>query len=302
MGWSECSNKDFTEWWKTKGHECIKEETSIAGLCPTNWSPYQSSCYRVFTTPLTRDQAQAECQKQNSNLASVLHDGTNTFIASLQGDSSIWIDANRSGGLDPKVGWKWGNKAPWQYQNWNTGEPNGEDNLCAAQSGEKWNDAACSDQLAYVCSKKNVEATASSVYDHEGCVGKCPPCPDATREECWGPQLAVDGKTILDRAPLWDGYYHSKTEDYPWLQIKLTSPQTITGLVIVNRYECCGERLKNLEIRAGLVPVLNGFRGLLSVNKKVGFFPGPGVTGETYNINFPATTAQYVTLQIRDRS
>ena len=131
-------------------------------------------------------------------------------------------------------------------------------------------------------------ATASSVYVR-----------DIEDIRDFGPHLAVDGKISTAKVD----FYVSAKEDYPWLQIRLASPQVIAGLVIVNRYDSYGERLKNVEIRAGLAPVPNGFKGLLTVNKKVGSFPGPGGSGQTHIINFAAdTTAQYVTIQIRDRS
>ena len=115
----------------------------------------------------------------------------------------------------------------------------------------------------------------------------------------YGPQLAVDGKIATGNT----GFFLSSTEDYPWLQIKLSSPQALTGLVIVNRADRFGGRLKNLEIRAGVVPVPIGFKGLLKFNKKAGHFPGPGKKGKTYNINFAAaTSALYVTLQITDKA
>jgi len=79
------------------------------------------------------------------------------------------------------------------------------------------------------------------------------------------------------------------------------SPQTVTGVLILNRIDCCGYRLRNLEIRAGMTPVDEEFRGKLVVNKKVGEFAGPGVTRETYTIEFDEeVTAQYITLQLTD--
>ena len=111
-------------------------------------------------------------------------------------------------------------------------------------------------------------------------------------------QFAIDGKIATGN----NLFFHSSTEDYPWLQIKVTGPQEVSVLKIVNRHGCCGNKLQNVEIRAGLNPVTSGFKGLLTQNEKVGFFTGPGVDGGTYNITFEARlTALYVTLQIIDR-
>merc|ERR1712013_636329 len=127
------------------------------------------------------------------------------------------------------------------------------------------------------------EATSSSSYNND-----------------FLPDFAIDGFPPNQDIGNSNGF-HSAQEDYPWFQLNLGSPQTVTGVLILNRINCCGERLKNLEIRAGMTPVDAGFRGKLAVNKKVGEFAGPGVTGETYTIEFDEeVTAQYITLQLTD--
>jgi len=169
-----CPCQDLTD--KQTFNQCSAVGSNSPGFCPTDWSPHGSSCYRLFTTTLTWNQAQAECQKQNSNLASVFDGGISTFIGSLQKNRNVWIGAKRQGS-DPKVGWKWLSNNPWQYQNWGPGEPNGASELCAEQFGatysHTWNDKKCSDTLAYVCSTNNVESTEVTVIAEGWLVGYC---------------------------------------------------------------------------------------------------------------------------------
>ena len=65
------------------------------------------------------------------------------------------------------------------------------------------------------------------------------------------------------------------------------------------RSDCCAERNKDIEIRAGMNAVGNaGHDVILSDNKKVGFIPGPGILNQVYHIQFEeSVTAAYITLQ-----
>ena len=73
----------------------------------------------------------------------------------------------------------------------------------------------------------------------------------------------------------------------------------ISGVEIVTRYGCCADRVRNIEVRAGMDPVPNGFKGRLTTNTKVATFVGPADANlKTYRINFDRSVrAKYVTLQ-----
>ena len=73
----------------------------------------------------------------------------------------------------------------------------------------------------------------------------------------------------------------------------------IKGVEIVTRWGCCAERVENIEIRAGMDPVPNGFKGKLTVNSKVATFVGPADANlKTYRVDFDeGVLAKYVTLQ-----
>jgi len=102
-----------------------------------------------------------------------------------------------------------------------------------------------------------------------------------------------------DRFPpkdAWSGpkFFHSALEDNPWLRIQLNKPTEITSITFGNRKGCCGDRLKNLEIRAGMNNDMT--------NDVVGTFKGPGKTGEQYTIRLQrAVVAEFLTFQIRGK-
>ena len=76
----------------------------------------------------------------------------------------------------------------------------------------------------------------------------------------------------------------------------------IKGVETVTRYGCCAERVENIEFRAGMDPVANGFKGKLTVNTKVATFVGPADGNlKTYRVDFDESVlAKYVTLQKMD--
>ena len=115
-------------------------------------------------------------------------------------------------------------------------------------------------------------ASASSVYQDNN--------------EKWGAALAWKGGSGSRT-----GFFSSEEEEKPWLQIRLNQPTEISSVTVINRKDCCGERLRNLEVRAGMNPGLN--------NQVVGEFKGPGSTGGVHVIRFEGpVVAQYLTFQL----
>ena len=125
----------------------------------------------------------------------------------------------------------------------------------------------------------------------------------------WGPKFAIDGEVSNNDY----FYFHSDHEMHPWLEVRFPSPVLISSVTIINRKNGCWARLRNVEVRAGMTPVPDGFterdRGhdsnkKLQVNNQCGHFEGPsrGFVSEGHTIVFDRPTlAQYVTLQILDK-
>ena len=71
------------------------------------------------------------------------------------------------------------------------------------------------------------------------------------------------------------------------------------GLVINPRKTCCGERLKNVEVRAGLETLPKNHRGKINKNKICNTFEGPGEDGKVVTIRCDSLIkADYITVQI----
>ena len=97
-------------------------------------------------------------------------------------------------------------------------------------------------------------------------------------------------------------FFASELEEFPWFQLELPEAKNISGLTLVNREDCCGERLENIEIRAGFEEVTSENKGipLSEMNKLCGVFEGPGETGGAYKILCAngSIEAKYITIQI----
>ena len=108
-----------------------------------------------------------------------------------------------------------------------------------------------------------------------------------------GPNNAIDGNRE-------GGLFHSDCKAFPWLELKLSEPRNVSGVLIANRRGGHGNRLKNLEIRAGRNPQSEETEGVrLYNNPKFGFFEGPGKDSVIYAIEFDeVASVQYITLQL----
>ena len=92
----------------------------------------------------------------------------------------------------------------------------------------------------------------------------------------------------------------------PWFQVQLDGTAIVKRVIIINRKDCCGERLRNLEVRAGIYDLEkywlvegNFIEQHISLNSHCGNYAGPGTTGETIEIYCnPKITANYVTVQM----
>ena len=112
----------------------------------------------------------------------------------------------------------------------------------------------------------------------------------------YGPSYADDG--VRSRSN--EGFFFSKYESNPWIQWHLREKTVVTGVIISTRRDCCGDKLRNVTIRAGLLGLNRTHSGIIiNINKLCGIFKGPGNTSMTYTINCTsAIMANYITLQM----
>ena len=89
---------------------------------------------------------------------------------------------------------------------------------------------------------------------------------------------------------------------YPWVQLELTDTESVQGVVVTNRLDCCGERFAKVEVRVGDSEVTKENERLtIHKNEVCGEYVGPAETGEIVNINCSIPlTGRYVTIQVTD--
>ena len=105
-------------------------------------------------------------------------------------------------------------------------------------------------------------------------------------EAMFGPKLAWKGESKSN-----SGFFHSKRENKPWLRIQLNKPVILSSVIIVNRKDCCGARLRNLELRGGMKNHL--------LNAVIGRFRGPGRTKGVHKIQLQyPTKVQFLSFQL----
>ena len=79
------------------------------------------------------------------------------------------------------------------------------------------------------------------------------------------------------------------------------NPGLVQSVIITNRKDCCGQRLKGVEVRVGHNQVKRTSQNLISKNSLCGKYAGPGSNGETVVINCnPSIEGKYVTIQTID--
>ena len=125
--------------------------------CGDDWEKNGDFCYLWKTDRKNWTDAEDFCQKAGGHLASEVHSNfTKDYI--LEGMRTRGLDKAWLGGndIEEEGVWKWTDCTPWEHSFWAPGDPNnwfGGEN-CLEVYRRKWNDARCSDEKGFVCSKK----------------------------------------------------------------------------------------------------------------------------------------------------
>ncbi|XP_041476506.1 uncharacterized protein LOC121424795 [Lytechinus variegatus] len=171
-----------------------------ASQCRKNWKQYGIACYYINTNSLTWENAQAYCETQGGNLASIADSGVNGHVAWVMSGYSkahIGLTDTESDGT-----WSWWDGSSMTYTNWNSGEPNGnfETNCGGMHSSGTWDDYPCTNSMVSVC-RAPIQYTATKT----GCA-----CPfDSTRTDC---ACCVTGGTHCGQQYPNECYYSSFSE------------------------------------------------------------------------------------------
>lgn len=104
----------------------------------TTWNEHE---YLVVEGDYTWDEAKKLCEEQGGYLAVITSQEEQSFIQELikgKNNEGFWLGAENSGDI-----WTWINGEEFQYQNWDSGEPNGDSSDMKLQIYEedgKWDD------------------------------------------------------------------------------------------------------------------------------------------------------------------
>ena len=129
----------------------------IFSECSTGWTRFGDKCYKPFENALVFQDAEATCNLEGSNLASIHSDPENNFVQQmLENFEQVLIGANVPA-ESSRCSWNWTDQTAWSYTNWGPGQPNDDINeQCVSilrDRNSKWNDVRCSDAKRFVCKK-----------------------------------------------------------------------------------------------------------------------------------------------------
>ncbi|XP_035670035.1 uncharacterized protein LOC118411665 [Branchiostoma floridae] len=128
-------------------------QTTPASNCPSGYTQYLQSCYKVTDTKGTWEEENVACQLEGGQLSSILNVYQQAFVMSLA-KGRVWIGLSDS--QTPQQ-YRWTDGWPVLYVNWGANEPSmGPREGCVAmEEGGAWDDTTCSTQLPAVCKISN---------------------------------------------------------------------------------------------------------------------------------------------------
>ncbi|XP_033624642.1 macrophage mannose receptor 1-like [Asterias rubens] len=126
--------------------------------CGLGWE-YESSgdrCYSFRSEEITWEEAENQCHSEGAHLVSIADIKEQQFFYSrvnYLSTGALWIGASDLGG---EGGFRWTDGSPFNYFNWDSGEPNNDglagENCCDFYTGSgKWNDNKCFQVRPYAC-------------------------------------------------------------------------------------------------------------------------------------------------------
>ncbi|XP_035697814.1 uncharacterized protein LOC118430887 [Branchiostoma floridae] len=247
-------------WPAGKKMHLTKEVTYPQASCPQNDSLVLPSgkTYYAGENSSTYSSAQEDCGRRGGIVAIPRDDEEQRGLVFLKncvnsGDQ-FWLGIEKTAGT-----WKDSRGTSLgSFTSWAPGEPDDFDNgfSCAhvvfgdkvGERRDNWADAHCGAHYRYVCEIEDglvtgevnlalgKTATQSSDYVH--------------LEEALGAGKAVDGSRATDIGQD-KACTHTQRDYQPWWKVDLSRTYTVQRVSILNRGDCCGERLKDFAVRVG---------------------------------------------------
>ena len=127
---------------------CISE-------CSTEWTQYESHCYKAFQEETTWDDAREQCVVLRSDLVSITSSAENSFINTtflLDKKAKVWIGLNDREKEDE---FQWSDGTPFKFSIFSaTDISHGRSTNCVSIKNGEWYDQLCASLKPYICKKR----------------------------------------------------------------------------------------------------------------------------------------------------
>ncbi|XP_078352793.1 uncharacterized protein LOC144637605 [Oculina patagonica] len=122
--------------------------------CSTEWTRYESFCYKASRRIVSWEDARKECLDLHSDLVSITSSAENSFINTtlIPGEGGHWI------GLNDKAQegvFQWSDGTPYNFSSFREEDTSkGDVSNCVVSNDGDWSDKKCSRLRPYVCKKR----------------------------------------------------------------------------------------------------------------------------------------------------
>uniref|UniRef100_F6TDB0 C-type lectin domain-containing protein n=1 Tax=Ciona intestinalis TaxID=7719 RepID=F6TDB0_CIOIN len=161
--------------------------------------PESNQCYLVNALQLrTWFDARFACQYQGGDLVSINTPKEQAFLSRVVGEiptvADLWAGGNDFNSWKHDIanvidqGWMWSDNSPFNYLNWNDGEPNNsgdEDCLEIYLATGRWNDVDCYSYRHYMCEKTGITNNSFIVVFHTILIYRCDKDWKAWKDHCY---------------------------------------------------------------------------------------------------------------------
>ncbi|XP_072036318.1 uncharacterized protein [Amphiura filiformis] len=132
------------------GCKCADEQ------CPVDYLTFDNSCYKIYTSTVSRDDASSTCTAANSHLVDITSQQEQDFLVgqlnshNIQGSGNAWIGLSSQNTNDPLY---WTDGSPLDFEAWDSSgrESGGTCIRMRANSNYRWRDKSCSTNFRFVC-------------------------------------------------------------------------------------------------------------------------------------------------------
>lgn len=147
--------------------ETVSAAPPTATVDPRTLNPTNEHRYLLIDQPSDWHDARNYCAIRGGYLATVQNAEENNFIYQIIQNNNIWLGATD----EVEEGtWKWVSGEPWEYGNWESGEPSGNgprgpEHYLTFGSSLLWNDIPADELLYFVCEWNSSDSLITPTID-----------------------------------------------------------------------------------------------------------------------------------------